>query len=199
VHCLVDTLAVLFDTLSQLFIEDSSIVAGILPLVLLVWCIFFVVLKLVLDSLEFFPVKREHFSTPLPLKIALTVVLITVKDAAGADLFIDYGDGLKSVGEDNIGVHCCHIDVINERLFFKEGALITDLGELVNNFLLDLLVVLNILRLSVSLDLDGEAHDLVNPIDELLVAVLAKLELDRDVTPVYTLLQALDSSSNVGV
>lgn len=58
----------------------------------------------------------ESSSPPLPLQLSLAPALGLVEKAARAGLIIDYGDGLKPIGQDDVRVHCGHVNVINQRI-----------------------------------------------------------------------------------
>jgi hypothetical protein len=71
----------------------------------------------------------------------LAVILLFVEDTTGADLLIDYGGRLKSVGEDDIWVHGCHIYVVDKWLLFVERTSLLDEFEFFNYLSLNLGVV----------------------------------------------------------
>jgi hypothetical protein len=71
----------------------------------------------------------------------LAVILLFVEDTTGADLLIDYGGRLKSVREDDVWVHGCHIYVVDKRLLFVEGTSLFDELEFFDYLSLNLGVV----------------------------------------------------------
>ena len=69
--------------------------------------------ELELDSFEFVTIKRVNFAFPLPIKVSLAVVRLSIEDASCTDLLVNNGHGLQPIGQDDIGVHGCYIDVVN--------------------------------------------------------------------------------------
>jgi hypothetical protein len=62
-----------------------------------------------------------------------------------------------------------------------------------------LVVIFDIFDFGSRLNFNSKFQNLISLVDQLLIAIFNKLELDRDITSIHTLLQALDSSSDVGV
>lgn len=80
-------------------------------------------LQLHLDSFKFRLVQRVELTLPLPVEGALAVIRLLVEDAAGADLLVHDRHWLQTVGKDDVWVHGCYIDVVDQRLDVHHGAL----------------------------------------------------------------------------
>lgn len=101
----------------------------------------------------------------MPLYVSLTVVFWLVEDATCTGLLVDDSDWLESVGQDDIGVHCCHINVIDKRLTLNVWTVVLQGVQLIQNLFLDLIVVLSVLDFLRALDLDGKLEDIISLVD----------------------------------
>lgn len=69
--------------------------------------------NLLLDLHMLSLIQWKNSPSPFPLQLPLALILRRVEQTSRTNLVIDYRDGLKSVGENDIGVHCCHVDVVD--------------------------------------------------------------------------------------
>jgi len=125
VDLLVSSLAVLFDPLSELFVVDCRLILIIALPSELIWLVIFLKVKSVFNLLELLAGKREHVTSPLPLHVSLALVFFVVEYAACTNLLVHDGDRLESIGQNNVGVHCCYINVVDQWLHLYEGALVS--------------------------------------------------------------------------
>ena len=89
--------------------------------------VFFLIIdELILNTLILFTGEGEIFTFPLPLQVTFALVFIFIEGTTSADLLVYYRNWLKSVGEDDIWVHSCDINVIDEWLSLIDGAAVSD-------------------------------------------------------------------------
>lgn len=59
-------------------------------------------------------IEWKVIAPPLPLQTSLAVILGRVEQAPGTDAIIDNRHRLQPVSDNNIGVHCRNIDMVNQ-------------------------------------------------------------------------------------
>jgi hypothetical protein len=133
--------------------------------------------------------------------MSLTLVLLrfSIEDTTGTYFFVDNGDRLESVRQNDVGVHSSYVDMINQWLRLDVGTLCLESAKLIDDLRFDLIKVCNIFERGLALNLDGKLHNILCLFDESLVTFLFKLEVDRDVRSKHSLLQTFYSTTGVGI
>jgi hypothetical protein len=130
--------------------------------------------------------------------VPLALVLIFVEDTSGTNLLAHYGSRLKTVGQDDVWIHCGHINVINQGFGLIDRTLLSDELELRNDLLFHLIIVGDLLLVNVVLDLKGEVHDLLDLVNDPLVARAFEAEFHWDIAAIDSSAKALHMATDVG-
>jgi hypothetical protein len=130
--------------------------------------------------------------------VPLALVLIFVEDAAGTNLFAHDGSRLKTVGQDDVWIHSRNINVIDQGFGVIDGALLSDELELRNDLLFHLIIIGNLLLVNVVLDLKCKVHDLLDLVNNSLVARTFQPEFNGDITAIDSSAKALHMATDVG-
>ncbi len=69
-----------------------------------------------LSNLKIFSlIQWKSASSPFPLKLSFTFILRLIEETSRANLIIDNRDWLKSISQDDIGIHSSNIDMVDKR------------------------------------------------------------------------------------
>jgi hypothetical protein len=130
--------------------------------------------------------------------VPLALVLIFVEDATSTNLLAHDGSRLKTIGQDDVWVHSGHINVIDQGFSLIDRALLSDELELRNDLLLHLIIVGDLLLVNVVLNLKGEVHDLLDLVNNPLVARAFEAEFHGDIATIDSSAKALYMATDVG-
>jgi hypothetical protein len=170
-YLLIDILAVFLDSLLEFLLLSlrlqgtlvttwSASSESLFPTCLIKIAVLLLLIhQLILDTLVLLSREREIITFPLPMHVPLAVIFLLIKDASCANLLIDNRSGLQSIRENNVRVHSCNINVIDQGFDLIDRALPLDEFELSHNLLLDLFIVGHEIFVNVQLDLQSEIHD----------------------------------------
>jgi hypothetical protein len=164
-YCSVYILTILLNTLLNLLLLSQCVNCNTL-------CFLFIFIhQLVFQVLILSSTQWEVLTLPLPVEVSLALILFLVEDAASADLLIDYSHRLKSIGQNDIGIHSSHVYVIDEWLTLVERTLSLDVLQPLNDLLLDLVKVSNQLLVNLQFYLKSKVHDLLHIVYQVLVTL----------------------------
>mmetsp|Transcript_45059 Transcript_45059/g.73440 ORF Transcript_45059/g.73440 Transcript_45059/m.73440 type:complete len:1173 (-) Transcript_45059:33-3551(-) len=140
------------------------------------------VLQLVLDAHELGLVGHEVLAAPHPLHPPLAVVLGAVVHAGRALLLVHHRGRLQAVGEDDVGVHGPHVQMVNQRPLLAVRV-VPQVTQLAEDIVPDLLVVGHLLHLEPALHFDRKLEGVVHAVDQRLVHGAVQRELLQMVRP----------------
>lgn len=138
---------------------------------------------LLLDERILAFVEREVFPFPLPLQTSLAVVLRRIEQTPRTYPVIDNSHRLQSIGDDDVGVHCSHIDVVDEwqcLILVRRGHIPEGRQGIFEGFSY-FFDIFDIAESLIFLMLDCELDYLVNAVNQVLVSLGVESEVSFDV------------------
>lgn len=145
-------------------------------------------------------IQWKNCPSPFPLQLSLALILRRVEQAPRTNLVIDYRNGLKSVGEDDIGVHGCHVDVVDEGegLEFMRGSHVAKGLKSLYHLLTDLVLVHCVLEIFLGhFDRNGKTKDFLHTLNQVLEGRRVQVEICRKISPIDTCSQTLHLASSI--
>lgn len=147
--------------------------------------------------------KRVVRHPIIPTHGFLAIILSLIKNTIWTNFGIYYGSRLKSICQDNVRVHGCHVNVVDQRLgsqgprlrvnfVYKGENLISDLF---NNFL----KIFKFGFFDPFLNFEIKFQNLRHLLHQVQVPLNRQLKISLDISPINPIINTLDKSSHISL
>lgn len=135
-------------------------------------------------------IERKNFSFPFPLKISFTVWFRRIiKQTSRTDSVINNCNRLKSVCQNNVWIHGCNVQMVNQWFSFVFGRIfnIPEFLERNFKFLWNFIIITNIIKTHIRhFDLEWKFNDFVDVTNEVIKSLGTESKLSGELSTINT-------------